>query len=357
MKKLVSTLLALSIILSTIFTGMSVAVSAAEFEPVVKTYPVAQAQHYPIEVYDPVSNYKGYGNFLSQYDKASITLDGVDGSYALKIEGEGKDIESYIKIGTGTNVLEANTEYTLEMKIKRNINFDEGDYGEIVPYVDFGISTAWTNQMEMVEFTETGVFETLTYSLTPILDKNGVTGWCHIALHYNLPVGAEIYVDDIKIYKTGAEDVNIYDTKNEKYGANLGSFDWMTTTPVEDNTIPNSVYSVNKLSDYGITSTFVTIEEGKGVDGSAALQIGYTGGSKSCFSQFAAEGTNYGVDSSDSFYQGKTVRLAFKAKKVGNVSDFKLMFYKTGKWIQHNVLVTELTEDWVRYEADITFTS
>ena len=357
MKKLVSCIMALSIILGTLFTGMSLGVSAAKFEQVLDTDPVAEEQHYPITQYDPVANYKGYGNRVSEYEKASITKDGVDGSYALKIEGEGREVSTYLLIGTGAETLTPNTEYTIEMKIKRNINFDEGDYGDEVPFVDFGVNTAWTDQFGMAEFTETGVFETFSHTFTPVLNESGKTGWCHIGLNYYLPVGAEIYIDDINLYATGAEDVNIYNLQRELKGCNLGSFDWITTTPVEETTLTDSVFTVNTLSDYGITAAYASIEEGKGVNGSAALEIGPTSGKKNFFTEFAKEGTKYGGDTSDSFYQGKTVRVAFKAKKVGTVSDFSIKFYKSGSWKTHVLVATELTNDWVRYEADITFSS
>ncbi len=353
MKKLVSTLLALSIILGTLFTGMSFAVSAAKAEPVIPEEIVGEAQHYPIAMYDAVSNYKGYGNNLSKYDKASIVKEGVDGSYALKIEGEGKDVETYIMIGTGAESLTPDVEYTLEMKIKRDINFDY----EETAFLDFGISTAWTNQMEWAIFTETDVFETFTGTFTPVLNESGKTGWCHIVLEYNIPVGGAIYIDDIKLYTADATDVNLYDQKNETKGSNLGSFDWTTTTAVVDNTIAGSVYDVNPLTDYSITAAYVSIAENNGVDGSAAMKIGPTSGKKNFFWQFAVEGTKYGGDTGDSFYMGKTVRVAFTAKKVGTVSDFSLKFYKSGSWKQHVMLATELTDDWVRYETDITFTS
>jgi len=358
MKKLVSTLLALSIILGTLFTGMSVAVSAATFAPVVKEYPQPEERAYPMSEYDCIPNYRGYGNHLPAYDKASIVKEGVDGSYALKIEGEGKEVQSVIKIGTATKALVSGTEYTLEMKMKRNIDFDAEDYGDITPYVGMGVtfSAGSDSLMDYMFFSETGEYETFQYTFTPEIAED-TDYWCHILLDYCLPEGVELCIDDINIFTTDAPDVNLFNLKRETLGSNLGSFDWMVTTPVEDEIIDGSVYTVNPLTTYGITADYVSIAEDKGVKGSAAMKIGPTSGKKNFFWQFAVEGTKYGGDTSDSFYEGKTVRVAFTAKKVGTVSDFSAKFYKSGSWKTHVMIATELTDDWVRYETDITFTS
>ncbi len=350
MKKLISTLLAISLILSTLFTGMSLAVSAATYAPV-PLQPEGEYIPYPITAYDAVSNYKGYGNHLPQYEFASIAEGGVDGSYALKIEGEGKDVESYITIGSGTNALAADTEYILEMDIKRDFEIANED---MLTYLDFGVNSAWTNKMEECYFdADVNEFETLTFAFTPHLNKDNVTGWCHLALLYNIPEGGAIYIDNIKIYQEGKENINLFDRFN-KTGVARGTFDnWMKTSPVVEDKVDNSLYNSKLLSDYGITANYVSLTN-EGINGSTVLKVGPTSGTKEFQCTFANEAPKYHTDS-DYFASGKTIRVSFKAKKVGTVKDFRFVFYKTGAWVQHTLVGTELTDEWVKYEADITF--
>lgn len=387
MKKLLATLLALSLILGSLFTGM-VSVSAATFTPVVsedtESYGLVP---YPIETYAAVGNYKGYGNQLADYPYASIDKIGFDGTNGLKIEGEGKDIESFIRLGTGTNFLVPAIKYVLEFQVKTTVNLDETDEG----YFEYGVFSAWKNEnSEVHSFEEVNEWETVSYTFTPSADaESGTTGWCHVALMYNIPVGETLYFDNFALYtvtetkdesgnvtsSTVNRDVNYFDRvySDGKYlmkefvGTNRGSFDWYeggkvvetaingTAVPIAKTDIPNT----NGASDIPSASkydTVISINAGDGVNGTAGMKIGPTGKKISPRLGLGAEGEHYGTGATY-FTKDTTYYLSFKAKKEGTVSDFSFEWNRSGSWTTSKVIAVDLTDEWVEYKTEITITN
>ena len=385
MKKLLATLLALSLILGSLFTGM-VSVSAATFTPVVsedtENYGLVP---YPIETYAAVTNYGGYGNQLADYPYASIDKVGVDGTNGLKIEGEGKDIESYIRLGTGANFLDPATKYVLEFQVKTTVNLDETDEG----YLEYGVSSAWKNEnSEVHSFEEAGVWETVTHTFVPSVNDSGVTGHCHVALMYNIPVGETLYFDNFALYtvtetndesgnvteSTVNRDVNLFDRilSGEKYimsgfvGANRGSFDWyeggkVVETAIDGTAVPiakTDIPTVNKATDIPSNTKYdsiISINAGDGVNGTAGMKIGATGKKISPRLGLGSEGEKYGTGA-NFFTKDATYILSFKAKKQGTVTDFSFEWNKSGSWTTSKIIAVDLTDEWVEYKAEITIT-
>ncbi len=386
MKKLLATLLALSLILGSLFTGMA-SVSAATFTPVVneetESYGLVP---YPMDTYAAVANYKGYGNQLVDYPYASIDKIGVDGTNGLKIEGEGKDIESYIRLGNGANFLDPATKYVLEFQVKSTVNLDETEEG----YLEYGVFSAWkSDNREVYSFEEANVWETVSYTFVPSVNDSGVTGHCHVALLYNIPVGETLYFDNFALYTvtettdesgnvtaTVNRDINYFDRylsgSRYKYyaiGANRGSFDWYeggkvingtataNTVPIEKSDIPlvnneTSAHPTNSQFD-----TMLTINAGDGVNGSAGIKIGYTNG-KVVTPRFGlgAQGEQYGMGT-NYFKVGDTYNLKFKAKKVGTVTDVAFEWKVSSPWCEHPIIAVDVSDEWVQYSVEIPMTS
>lgn len=386
MKKLLATLLALSLILGSLFTGMA-SISAATFTPVVneetESYGLVP---YPMDTYAAVANYKGYGNQLADYPYASIDKIGVDGTNGLKIEGEGKDIESYIRLGNGANFLDPATKYVLEFQVKSTVNLDETEEG----YLEYGVFSAWkSDNREVYSFEEANVWETVSYTFVPSVNDSGVTGHCHVALLYNIPVGETLYFDNFALYTitettdeggnvtaTVNRDINYFDRylsgSRYKYyaiGANRGSFDWYeggkvingtataNTVPIEKSDIPlvnneTSAHPTNSQFD-----TMLTINAGDGVNGSAGMKIGYTNG-KVVTPRFGlgVQAEQYGMGT-NYFKVGDTYNLRFKAKKVGTVTDVAFEWKVSSPWCEHPIIAVDVTDEWVQYSVEIPMTS
>lgn len=387
MKKLLATLLALSLILGSLFTGM-VSVSAATFTPVVsedtESYGLVP---YPIETYAAVGNYKGYGEQLADYPYASIDKIGVDGTNGLKIEGEGKDIESFIRLGTGVNFLDHAIKYVLEFQVKTTVNLDETDEG----YFEYGVFSAWNSEnSEVHSFEEVGVWETVSYTFTPSVDaESGTTGWCHVALMYNIPVGETLYFDNFALYtvtetkdesgnvtsSTVNRDVNCFNRvysdgkylMKEYVGTNRGSFDWYEGGKVIETTTEGTVVPIakadipttNKASDIPSATNYdsiISINAGDGVNGTAGMKIGPTSKKISPRLGLGSEGEHYGTGATY-FTKDTTYILSFKAKKQGTVSDFSFEWNRSGSWTTSKVIAVDLTDEWVEYKTEITITN
>ena len=387
MKKLLATLLALSLILGSLFTGM-VSVSAATFTPVVsedtENYGLVP---YPMDTYAAVVNYKGYGNQLADYPYASIDKIGVDGTNGLKIEGEGKDIESYIRLGNGANFLDPATKYVLEFQVKSTVNLDETEEG----YLEYGVFSAWkSDNREVYSFEEANVWETVSYTFVPSVNDSGVTGHCHVALLYNIPVGETLYFDNFALYSvtetkdesgnvtssTVNSDVNLFDRvksgskfqTNGYAGSNRGSFDCyeassVIETPIDGTAVPIAktdipAFDFTKypyIPSHTSFDSIISINAGDGVNGTAGMKFATTGGAiKSVHLGLGEEGEQYGTKA-QYFAYDKTFYLSFKAKKVGTVSDFSIdLFRVSGS--TNKFIAVELTDEWVEYKAAITVT-
>ena len=370
MKKLLATLLALSLILGSLFTGMA-SVSAATFTPVVneetESYGLVP---YPMDTYAAVANYKGYGNQLADYPYASIDKIGVDGTNGLKIEGEGKDIESYIRLGNGVNFLDPATKYVLEFQVKSTVILAETDEG----YLEFGVNSAWQANTTIHEFENANDWERASYTFTPATAEDGTTGWCHVQLNYNIPVGEILYFDNFALYtvtettdesgnvsaSTVNSDINLFDRilSGGKYimsgfvGANRGSFDWyegkkVVETATEGTVVPIAkadIPTTNNASDIPSATKYdsiITINAGDGVNGTAGMKIGATGKKISPRLGLGGEGEHYGTGATY-FTKDTTYILSFKAKKVGIVTDFGFEWNRSGSWTTSKIIAVDL---------------
>lgn len=163
---------------------------------------------YDITAYASVSN-NGPDALLANNTNASIVREGYNGSYGLKIagtdavdvvndKGEIKGKYAYIRFGTKTNVLAANEKYTFVMRIKKT--------GPIKSFT-VGVNTAWKKLVgpTFVEEDLQNEWTTYTATILPAVNANGVTGWCHMYLSWDIPAGSSIVIDDIYVYKTSDE--------------------------------------------------------------------------------------------------------------------------------------------------------
>lgn len=225
-----------------------------------------------IEEYTGISSSVGTG--VDLYNKGyEIVPGGFNNSYALKLAGTGSAVMGHYSCGGYIGVLKGNTEYVLSFKAKKvgtvtsaTVAMTEA-WGSIInaklTLNDAALSTEWH-----------------TYTATVVTADGAEKNWNHVTIEANVPVGSEIYFDDICAYEKGDET-----KKNVLNGKVPGSFDYKYYSEECDNTVKTNVdYTSYPLTAYnGIdfldngntqSDTYAAIsEKGEGANGSYALKI------------------------------------------------------------------------------------
>ncbi len=258
--------------------------------------------HIPFSISDydsfPESNVDA-NKSLSKYSNVSITKNGINDSFALKISGQDAK-EAFIKIGDSDNVIRRNKTYIISMQIKKSgtvnslktgLNISSG-LAESSPVTNSGISeTEWT------EFK----FEYTVTTRNPKL--------AHIYLSWDIAEDSVLYIDNISIKD-----------KSDSAGFNIisnGTFDrdiYLDTT-IDNNPVEDAFYAEKAPS--GITGMSLAKEEG--YKGSYALKL--IGNASSA----EVSATGYiGFDNIGVLENNTEYIVEFKAKKSSNLSEFSI---------------------------------
>ena len=263
---------------------------------------------YVIEDYDCIANYQAV-HHLPQNPNASIDAIGVDGSYGLKLVGNGVKTTAYMVLGP-VNTLKGGTEYIISMMVKKKGSLDS---------FRAGIVYDWKNFYN--DFTENigDDWYVATYKITPENNADNNTGWNHLILEWQLPAGSELYIDNISVVAVNDEhEKNIY-TK--------GAFDATAheESIADERELADTYYTPAVLGAETVNSQVV---EHEGYRGSYALKMAGTG------SQIIAK-VRY--DSRPGLQNYTEYYLEFKAKRSGNVSYFSAGIQE--QWTNHNALI------------------
>lgn len=292
-----------------------------------------------IKDYEAVSNY-GAKAVLANNPNLSIVREGVDNTYALKIAGTDDATATksgYIKLGSGTNTLLKDTEYTVSMKVKK--------VGTVNSFIS-GIDTAWTPQRG-TEFKNADIKENewtvWTFDVTPALNGDDVTGWCHVYLGWDIPKDSYLLIDDISVAaKTDSYNVLSYGSFDQNVYAEVG----LNNDPIVGATYTQAdpaamnADGIKNKSDVGYKGSYggqvvVNDAETKGIGSGVYGQL-----------RFANVGT---LETYTEYY------IDFKVRKTGNITGFQMRVRE--RWQDHQAFMltspelvsTYLTEDWSHY--------
>ena len=277
---------------------------ASNDEPEWKTIQIP----YVIEDYDCIANYQAI-HHLPQNPNASIDAVGVDDSYGLKLVGNGVKTTAYMALGP-VNTLKGGTEYKISMMVKKKGNLDSFRAGIVYDWKNF-----YNDFTENVDED----WQEISYKITPENNADNNTGWNHLILEWQLPSGAELYIDNISVVAVDDEyAMNIY-TK--------GAFDATAheESIADERELDNTYYTPAVLGAEPVNSEVV---EHEGYRGSYALKMAGTG------KQITAKvryDSRPGVQNYTEYY------LEFKAKRSGNVSYFSAGIQE--QWTNHNAMI------------------
>ena len=269
---------------------------------------------YVIEDYDCISNYSNERSHLpvlaTKYGAVAIEKCGEDDTYALKINGESKATETYVKIGNAINQLKGETEYELTMSVKK-----KGD----VSSFSTGIVYDWKYFEENFTADVEDDWKQISFKVTPKNNTEGNTGWNHIILKWNVPTGSELYIDNISIVATNDE------SKKEVF--KKGAFDATAheESIVDERIEKETLYAPKYLESVPTNGEVV---ENEGFKGSYGFKMVGTGTRTTAKIRYDSRP---GVQNYTEYY------IEFKAKRNGNISFFSAGMQE--QWSNHDALI------------------
>ncbi len=352
MKKILATILAISLILGTLFTGMGAVVSAetaaATSLPVDQVGKINMVPYVETD-YDAVSNF-GTNVRISNLDDVSITKTGVNGSYGLEVKGTGALTTFVLKIDDGVSNLKADTVYTFEMKVK-----SVGAVGNLSLGLRGGHSGKWGGSWQINNGTAE-ITEWKTYKFE--VDNACASGvsptddaWEGYMVQVKAPEGATVYIDDCKIYeKNDAAQTNVFEK---------GSFEKVTYSEGDKNAmVKYAEEDYNSVTNFGESARIINMDNisitKTGRDGSYGLEIRNDTEETKTYSFLLGFGghTNF-------LKNGVTYSFECDTKSVGVIPNFRFGLRggqkeDYGSWKRNNY-TTEIT-DWTTYVQEINNT-
>lgn len=345
MKKILATILAISLVLGTLFTGMGAVVSAETANTGMSVDDVGKRIMVPyVETdFDAVSNF-GTQYRISNIDDISITQSGVGGSYGLEINGTGALTNFHLEIDDGVSNLKADTVYIFELKMK-----SVGAVNNLSLGLRGGHSGKWGGAWQINNGSaEISDWKTYTYevdnacaaNVTPTSDA-----WEAFMIQVKAPIGSTVYIDDCKIYeKDDANKVNVFERGSfEVVSYSEGDKNAMVKYEKEDYNCVINFGEANRIAN----KDNITIEK-CGRDGSYGLKLIGTGVGESFILGFGNH-TNF-------LTNGKTYVFQLDIKSEGVVPNLRIGLRggyaeSFGSWKRNGY--TSVITDWTTYSQEI----
>ena len=335
MKKILSLLLILALLLTALPIYNVIISAETDLEEVNVTYHLSS--------YNAIVNLK---NNISEIKEISIENKGINNSYGLVIEGNGKYNATYLRFDEnyGTQFLKSGKTYTMKLSLKADGS---------VSYINYGVlmnSTNFTTKVDGKNITDN--WQTFTYEFTPSCTASDY--WVHMYLNYNIPEGSKLYIDNIIVYESAdSTKTNLF-----KKGDFDGPSHYEAIPSENDDTA--GIYRANDISLYApswtnttdgniTTSSTVEIVKDLGFNYSYTLKLGT--GTYNAFMKIASENKTQNAY----FKAGETYRIGFKAKKHGDVKDFCLKLKQNSAWSGYTLYSAEIGDQWKYYAFDLSF--
>ncbi len=335
MKKLLSLILAVCLVFTALPLGYSLVSAESTLEEIVTTYHLSS--------YNAIVN---LNSNISEIKEVSIQNKGIENSYGLVIEGNGKYTSTYLRFDEnyGTKFLKSDKTYTMQLSARAD---------GTVSYINYGARMHGNYFSTKVDGNDiTGEWQTYTYEFTPTCTANDY--WVHMYLNYNVAVGSTLYIDNIVVFESD-------DTSKTNLFIK-GDFDGPShyEGEVTESDGTSGVYTPNELSNYApswtnttdgniTNSSAVEIAENIGFNYSCALKFGT--GTYNAFMKFASQN----ISENAYFKAGETYRIGFKAKKYGTIADFCLKLKQNSAWSGYTLFSAEIDDDWKYYAFDLVF--
>ena len=335
MKKILSLILSIILILTVIPLGHSIVLAETVSEEVNVTYHLSS--------YNAIVNLK---NNISEIKEISITKQGINDSYALAIEGNGSYNATYLRFDEnyGTKFLVKDKTYTMQLSARIDGTASYINYGARMHTNDY------TTKIDGKSINEN--WQTFSFQFTPTCTATDY--WVHMYLNYNINAGSTLYIDDIIIYESSDTSKTNLFKKGNFDGPSHYEYDATESDGNAGIYIPNdiSLYapSWTNTTDGNITtSSTVEIAKDLGFNYSYALKFGT--GSYNAFAKFASQNTTANAY----FKAGETYRIVFKAKKYGTVENFSVKLKLNSAWSGYTLYSAEISDQWKTYAYDLSF--
>ncbi len=281
--------------------------------------------------------------------------EGVCGSYAMQIGTMSTKTNTVYFQPSGTSIIEKNTEYVIEMKIrKKQGEFDSLKIGF------FGYNTTGANYSFEVE-NDAVSSEWQCYRWNHRTTTS--SGWKFLEITYTAANGVVLLFDDIKVYKANdaqktplafqnglAADATFDTSVSHAKNYEVLDFNNKTDPNVEFTPISSIPCRTNNAA---MLSAPVLTELGEGVRGSYAMQIG-TMSTKTNTVYFQASGTT-AIEKNTEYVIEMKIR-----KKQGDFNSLKIGFFgynTTGANYSFVVGDDEVSSEWQYYRWRHTTTS
>lgn len=349
MKKILATILAISLILSTFVIGTGSVVSAATpadsytytLDDVGKTVHIPYAE----TDYDCVSNF-GVANRLSNISELSIEQNGIDGSYAMTILGTGVTDVVILTMGPGVNQLQNGKTYIFELTAKST---------GVVPNLRFGLRGGhkefygdWKLNANPNAISEWTTYRQEINNTSPKETPSSQT-WEGFYIEWNVEAGEYLYIDNIKVYEKDDETkTNIFPN---------GTFEESTYyTGDKEAMVPHTLtdYDAHKQTGYKISSFSGVSITKEGVNDSYCLRSEGTGG---LISPYIGLSPNTGF-----LTHGKTYVVSMKVRCEGVINNLQIgcIYSSVGGWSNGsgwyiNDSKGKALSEWTTYTLDVNY--
>ena len=269
--------------------------------------------------------------------------EGVRGSYAMQIGSMDTTANTVYFQASGTSIIDKNTEYVVEMKIrKKQGNFDNLKIGF------FGYNTTGANYSFVVSDDEVSS-EWQCYRWNHVTTSS--SGWKFLEITYTAANGVILQFDDIKIYK--ANDTEKTPVAFQNGLAADATFD--TSVSYEknyeiidfDNSVDSDVeykafdFIPHRASNDEMHSAPVISAAGEGVRGSYAMQIGSM--------DITANSVRFQSASRTAIEPSTEYVIELKVRrKAGSVNTFNVGFHESGIGSEYSLVIPNsvLSDEW-----------